>query len=528
MLIIFLLTISADSLYLSYLNFSRGFRYEQAGNYRDAIHCYEKAKAYFPENYEIDYYIARAFFLKGDYQAADQVIASIPRKDFDCYQLLGDIRMKQGDIIGAVKAYQRALQLKSDDFLIFHLATILESMGKLHEALNYYEMIREANPEAALRSASIMGRLGHPRAVIEILSGVELEENPDYYLHLGIAHDQLFQKDSALSYYRRFLRLDSTNLSVLKRVIDLYIQLDSLDAAESFGAQALKVSPHDPDLNRSLGYLYYKKEDYDRALDHFLVAVGINHTDAYANYYIGRIFFERKQYHKALGFLKAAIAADPNFEDAHLYLGLVMLEGRKFKEARRHFYRAIRHGFDRAQGIYLIGLSKAMEGDLEGAYLELKYAFTLNPKDLKIISTLANVCDDLRRYDEAMEYFQQVIELDSTDAVALNYVGYTYAERGESLQLALHLVERALEIDSTNGYYIDSLGWIYFKMGRYERALKELLRAKEIIEDAVILEHLGDVYLKLDEPEKAEKVYRRALELDPENEGLKKKLKSLR
>jgi cytochrome c-type biogenesis protein CcmH/NrfG len=43
----------------------------------------------------------------------------------------------------------------------------------------------------------------------------------------------------------------------------------------------------------------------------------------------------------------------------------------------------------------------------------------------------------------------------------------------------------------------------------------------------VVFEHLGDVYIKLDELKKAKQSYENALELDPKNKILKKKLLEL-
>ena len=111
--------------------------------------------------------------------------------------------------------------------------------------------------------------------------------------------------------------------------------------------------------------------------------------------------------------------------------------------------------------------------------------------------------------------------------MALNYVGYTYAEKNERLEHALGLINRALLIDPDNAYYIDSRAWVFYQMEKYEDALKELKRALDIVEDRVILEHLGDVYMKLEEPEKARAAYKKALECDAKNKNLRTKLKDL-
>jgi tetratricopeptide (TPR) repeat protein len=108
----------------------------------------------------------------------------------------------------------------------------------------------------------------------------------------------------------------------------------------------------------------------------------------------------------------------------------------------------------------------------------------------------------------------------------LNYVGYTFAQKNERLEYALELIDRALLLDPNNGYFLDSRGWVFYQMGEYEKALEDLKRATDIVEDAVILEHLGDVFMKLGEPGKAREVYKKALEFDPDNKNLKNKILS--
>ena len=143
------------------------------------------------------------------------------------------------------------------------------------------------------------------------------------------------------------------------------------------------------------------------------------------------------------------------------------------------------------------------------------------------LQSLAGLTSDLNRDEETFRIFQRILEIDTLNAVALNYVGYTYAEQNDSLDFALQLINRALEIDKDNGYYIDSRGWVYYMMGRYEEAAQELMKAAAIVEDAVIYEHLGDVYRELDEPDEARKAYEKALEMDPQNHTLREKLLSI-
>ena len=124
---------------------------------------------------------------------------------------------------------------------------------------------------------------------------------------------------------------------------------------------------------------------------------------------------------------------------------------------------------------------------------------------------------------------QQVLALDPENVNALNYVGYSWAERGEKLEEAETLIRRALEISPDDGYITDSLGWVYYKMaeslfaesrkeealGLLERAKEHLLQAVEMTGgDSVVSEHLGDVMLLRGDKRGALDYYEEAAGLD--------------
>jgi len=84
-----------------------------------------------------------------------------------------------------------------------------------------------------------------------------------------------------------------------------------------------------------------------------------------------------------------------------------------------------------------------------------------------------------------------------------------------------------LEKEPQNAAFIDSLGWVYYQQGRYEEALEKLKEAASKMDDPVIFDHVGDAYYKLNDKENALKYYEKALEMDPEKEEIKEKIKKL-
>ena len=120
---------------------------------------------------------------------------------------------------------------------------------------------------------------------------------------------------------------------------------------------------------------------------------------------------------------------------------------------------------------------------------------------------------------KTIEHMKKAVELNPRNASALNYLGYTYAEMGVRLQEAEELILKALKIAPNDGYYIDSLGWVYYQKGNYPKAVVELERALSlVIDDPVVMEHLGDAYEKAGRLEEALRQYHRALKKSKEEE----------
>jgi tetratricopeptide (TPR) repeat protein len=102
-----------------------------------------------------------------------------------------------------------------------------------------------------------------------------------------------------------------------------------------------------------------------------------------------------------------------------------------------------------------------------------------------------------KKYDLAEKMFRQVLEVDATNASALNYLGYMLADQNVRLQEAQDLVKRAVRIEPNNYAFLDSLGWVYYRLNRLEDAERQLTRSLELMsKDPTIHEHLGDVYFK--------------------------------
>lgn len=116
--------------------------------------------------------------------------------------------------------------------------------------------------------------------------------------------------------------------------------------------------------------------------------------------------------------------------------------------------------------------------------------------------------------DASAETFLRLLELEADHAPTLNYLGYMWVEQGQRLDDALRFIQRAVSFEPDNGAYVDSLGWALFKQKRFDEARIHLEWAARLMpDDPTIFEHLGDLYLELQETELAVKAYQDAVDL---------------
>jgi Flp pilus assembly protein TadD len=108
------------------------------------------------------------------------------------------------------------------------------------------------------------------------------------------------------------------------------------------------------------------------------------------------------------------------------------------------------------------------------------------------------------------------LKLSPDQPFVLNYLGYSYADKGLHLSEARQMIQRAAESRPNDGAITDSLGWVMFREGDTRQAVATLERAAQLDpEDATINEHLGDAYWAVGRKLEARYQWRRALTLHP-------------
>jgi tetratricopeptide (TPR) repeat protein len=145
-------------------------------------------------------------------------------------------------------------------------------------------------------------------------------------------------------------------------------------------------------------------------------------------------------------------------------------------------------------------------------------ALANNPKDEPLLFALSAAYERKGEWQRAVDTMRSVLVENPTNTQAMNFIGYTMADRGSDLEEAERLVAKALEAKPDSASYLDSMGWVAFRKGQFDRAVDLLEKAvAEAPEEPTLLEHLAEACTKAGKKPRAEAALRRAIRVLNEN-----------
>jgi tetratricopeptide (TPR) repeat protein len=166
---------------------------------------------------------------------------------------------------------------------------------------------------------------------------------------------------------------------------------------------------------------------------------------------------------QAVAGLKKLVVTDPNDSESWVALGDTYRSASKFPEAVDAYNRA----------------EKAITRP--------------SRRDWPMFYARAMAKEKLNKLDESEADIQTALKLSPEQPELLNYLGYSWVDRGRNIPQALTMLEKARTLRPYDGYIVDSVGWAYFQLGRYDDAAKTLEAAVLLVPgDPTINDHLGD------------------------------------
>ena len=118
-------------------------------------------------------------------------------------------------------------------------------------------------------------------------------------------------------------------------------------------------------------------------------------------------------------------------------------------------------------------------------------------------------------YEKADQDLLNSLKINPEDAYVLNYLAYSWLERGHKINRSIGMLEKAYSIKSNDPYIIDSIGWAYYLVDDYLKAENFLKRAVELMpDDPIVNDHYGDILWMLNRKIQARYFWNNVLKMD--------------
>ena len=519
----------------AYAHFTSGAYYEDQGKPREAIREYQAALRYDPEAVEVWTTLSEAFYNNNQFRESGEAAQQALRRDSLSVEpriVLANSYLAQKQVATAMGEYERAARLAPERWdILYTLSNLYELRGDFRTAAEKLNRILALRPEAQdirSRMGGLFVKSGALDKAEEVYAGMLIEDtlSLDGHLGLGFVYELKHEFVGAAAEYEAALAMRPANLALKRRLLNAYQNSGEREKALEMCAEVLAQDSTDYGARISQGLLLYNAKRYEGARAAFRRVVEKHPQDATAHYYLGRIAYDQKVYPLALAEMQTSARIEPKLASAWVYSGVLWLRAGDEKKAIQSFKKSLGAVPQATGGLdYLLGYGYSEMDSHARALAAYQQALKLNPKDARTYYGMGVAYDKLGEVDSSVASFRNVIALDSTDASAYNYIGYLFADKGIHLDESVELVKKALRLEPDNGYFIDSIAWAYFKLCRYDEAERAQEKACRIVkDDPVLLDHLGDIYQARGKTREARAQWQRALELDPKNESLKKKL----
>ena len=452
------------------------------------------------------------------------------------------------------KTYVQALYTKAD---------ILSSTGKNKQAVAILKQIVGLSPDSeeayitlALTQYHANDVAGAKSTLNDMIAHIPSSPYPYYYL-AKIAVDEKKYKQ-AIEYYNKAFQAAPDFYTALYEEADVYAYMKDYDRAAGVYRHILAGNPDEYGLYEKIGDIYLTAKRFTDALKSYKRAE-VYVPSLVLQLKIGMVYVEMKQYTPAEATFQSIIESNPSFYRAYYYYGLLLAENKKYdkaidvlqkvpaddemyqgcveeiavihsqennnKEAEKVLFPIVQK-YPTVEHYNLFASFFAQDKEYTQAIDILNKALNKFTDSQSVLYHLGVIYDQSGDTKSAISVMQQLLKINPKNADALNYLGYTYADKGIKLDAAETMIKEALKIKPDDGYITDSLGWVYYKKGLLKKAIVTLKKAVKLSkEDPQILEHLGDAYLKAGHKVSAIKTYQMAIgSKQLTDQKLKKKL----
>lgn len=350
-----------------------------------------------------------------------------------------------------------------EEFLGFHRALMADVAGHEADAIKYISDAHDGaqfDPDVLEAYARILGNAGQFQPAIDAIVAFEAQ---------GVSDPIIDQVKVALANKQRpgiYADTVQAGAAVMFHTVGLGFTHDGAnDAAMVFLRLGAYLDPRNANIPLAIGQLYDNAGQHDLANAVYDSVAATSPMRPLANLRVADNLGASGDRPEAIRRLQNIVVGNPDDLDAITVLGDMLTADKQYQAAADAYTKAL-----------------AVTGGSA-------------PADWRFYYVRGIAYERSDRFPLAEKDFLKALDLNPNQPQVLNYLGYSWVDKGMNLTRALGMVQKAVQLSPNDGFIIDSLGWAYYRLGRYADAVTQLEQAATLEpNDPVVNDHLGDAY----------------------------------
>jgi len=270
----------------------------------------------------------------------------------------------------------------------------------------------------------------------------------DAYIASGKNNLSMRRITEAQENFNKAYELDPKNNDVISQLMTLSFNNHQFQKAIDL-AQKCNCD----NVSRILGMSYYSLEDYGKAAKYLQDALSKDDKDAESAYTLGRTYLELEEEKNAIPQFEKAVELEPTRSQWQYELGLLYYNQNDFKNSLKYFDLAASNGYNKTNDFYEnYGFAQIYSGDAENGIKTLNIILERKPNNKELLNNIAHAFYDTKKYNEALDYFTKILNLNPQDATTLFMAGLTFQKLGQK-EKGQKICDKAISMDPSLSKY---------------------------------------------------------------------------
>lgn len=344
---------------------------------------------------------------------------------------------------------------------------------------------------------------------------LEEDKNIDALKLLGLCNVNLELYKEGQNNFETVVKYEPEDASSWFYLANCYDNLDDRLHAKTAYLRVIELRENFLDAYKNLCILYVRCEEQQKAIDLALKAIEFEKEDYTLYYIIGTAYMAMKNFEESVKYLEKALELKPDHSQLYNNLGTSYVTIGDLDKACENFLKAIEFDPDNSLTYFNIASIYQLKGKHEEACDYFEKAYVLSPEDSYLVA-LALSETKCGRCDSAITHYKTLISHHPEKDIYQYNLACCY-ELKEDYNYAIGILAHLVMLNPKSTNMAQKLANLYVKVGRPSQAkdiYEKIILQGNVNED--LYYEFAHVCLLINDTEKAEKILKKVVELNPE------------